>query len=466
MSSETSTAMSGHKKSRPFLTVAVIGFLGLFGSSQTPEQAVQAFAKIFIARDAEQITKLIHPDIAKDKEVTSAQVEGWLRQFRAGSLRLESATIDQRLPSPDGKTQRVAATILFRAPPFNADYQGSPVLSMKTLWIFEKDRWWIERPLSTRYFIDWNQPYPTSAQEDVALRFEATLSVLQRLGLPGNEDAPFLSKRTKGSAASLYRELIELHPREHFRQGLAENARGVDILLKAAAMETSGIRGMFYADFPIGQQDTRNAIPWNVFKDYAEAALARAREQKKKGKGQMAQSICRRVISLGRQFLDEGEGLQTLTWGLTFQIQGARGLAQALPNRQKEEKRKVLTFVSLASRRLDLLKTALVCLDEMEDYKPLNAAMAAVEQVDDPAFQRWGVNTLAILAFKGAPANEETLQEAGAFVLLRNPNMQRVAAQALERYQSSADERLAGFVAFQKAWVMNHQVFGSVEAKH
>ena len=70
-------------------------------------------------------------------------------------------------------------------------------------------------------------------------------------------------------------------------------------------------------------------------------------------------------IPEGSVFLNEAGGLQFLTWGMTFQKKGADGLLKVLPPSARQERTKLAEFVSLCSRKLDLLQTALGCLDDL-----------------------------------------------------------------------------------------------------
>ena len=199
-----------------------------------------------------------------------------------------------------------------------------------------------------------------------------------------------------------------------------------------------------------------------MFKDYVEAAIKYAKFLEKREKIKQAQTIYRRVTALGRQFLDEPGGFQFMNCGLLFQKQGAQELARILPSNGNPSKQTAKNVVNLASRRLDLLQTAFGCIDDMADYKSLKAAMIAAERQNDTIFKAWSINTLAILALKGAPANPETVKTAGSMVLVIDPGMQKIASAGLGRLESEPTGQLRRFIENQKEWVKNHQVYGTL----
>ena len=150
-----------------------------------------------------------------------------------------------------------------------------------------------------------------------------------------------------------------------------------------------------------------------------------------------------------------------MNWGLTFQRQGAQELARILPTRGNPSRQAAKDLVNLTSRRLDLLETAFGCMDDMADYKSLKAAVIAAERPNDHVFKTWGINTLAILALKGAPADPETVKSAGAMVLVTDLGMQRIALAALEKLGSDPTGQLRRFIENQKDWVKSHRVYGT-----
>ncbi len=325
----------------------------------------------------------------------------------------------------------------------------------------EDGKWWLERPLNIGYTINTASAYPTPQQEEIAQRFLATLAVLDKLGLPGNEDLQFLDPADQGTAVEQYKELENLYKDEKGREGVDPGGRGVQVLLKAATKSHGGLLQIYHEDFRKGPEDKRKPVPWEMFKDYVDAAIKHAKFLEKREKIKQAETIYRRVISMGRQFLDEPGGFQFMNWGLTFQKQGAQELARILPINGNPSRQTAKNLVNLISRRLDLLQTAFGCMDDMADYKSLKAAIIAAERPNDQIFKAWGINTLAILALKGAPADPETVKSAGAMALVIDHGMQKIALAALEKLGSEPTGQLRRFIENQKEWVKSHQVYGT-----
>jgi hypothetical protein len=143
---------------------------------------------------------------------------------------------------------------------------------------------------------------------------------------------------------------------------------------------------------------------------------------------------------------------------------GALELARLLDKQNSSEKEKVREFIHLTSRRLDLIRTAFNCLDDMADYRALEAATIAAARVGDVNFRPWGINTLAIFALKGAPAGSEVIQKAGGMVLLTNPVMQGTARKVLDELAGAASPQIRSFIEHQREWVRTHTVYGKVQA--
>jgi hypothetical protein len=88
----------------------------------------------------------------------------------------------------------------------------------------------------------------------------------------------------------------------------------------------------------------------------------------------------------------------------------------------------------------------------------------ASQRVGDPIFRPWAINTLAILALKGAPATRETIQAAGGLVLVINPEMQKIARTRLQEIVTKEEGKTKEFVAAQEEWVKAHDVYGERES--
>lgn len=459
--------MLGKISSIRYFSVAMIGFLGVFsflGTTETPEEAVKRFVRVFTAQDSLGLMKMIQPEIIDEKEIGPKEVEAFLTRYHGRSQRLETFRIDQRLRSDDGKTDRFQATLVFRGPALSARYSGPSTLEMSLLWVFEQGKWWLERPLSISYHATSTAPYPTSEQNEVAMRFRTALQILDKIGMLGKADLPLAALPTRGIAVQAYRELERLHKGERGPGGVDANARGVTVMLKAASRTQGGFLKIYHGDFSTSALDQRRAVPWDMFRDYILAAINRAKKQEKIGEPEKAEMIYRRIISLGRQFLDEPGGLHFVTWGLTFQRMGALELARLLDKQHSPEKGKVREFIRLTSRRLDLIRTAFNCLDDMADYRALEAATIAAARVGDVNFRPWGINTLAIFALKGAPARSEVIRKAGGMVLVTNPVMQRTASTVLDEVAAASSARIRSFIEHQKEWVRTHTVYGKVQA--
>lgn len=424
---------------------------------------MQRFVAMVSAQDASGIVKVIHPDIVSGKEIGTAEVENFLKRYRTDQLKLESSRIDERMKSEDGTTERVRASLVFRGPVLAPQYPKPSTLSMTLLWVLEEGQWWLERPLSINYIVTSNAAFPTGAQQEAANEFQAALEVLARLGLKSSQDLPGLARTTSGTAVAQFKELERLYEQERGPAGIDPSAAGVEVLLKAAAMSRSGFPEIYHGDFAAASDARHKPVPWAMFRDYAAAAIERGKSLEKQGNVKGAERIYRAIISQGQQFLEEADGFSFLHWGLTFQKQGAQELARILPSSGRGEKQKVQAFANLSSRRLDSLQTAFGCLDDMRDYRSLQASIIAVERASDSIFRPWGINTLAILSLKGAPANEEAEKAVGGMVLVANPAMQKTAGAKLDELAAKEPGQTRAFIEAQRAWVRDHKIYGEAQ---
>lgn len=447
-------------------TLFCFAFLGIGGilpfvlGTEKPEQAVVQFVKAFIAQDADALLALIDPEVVAGKEIKVNDVRSFLHRFPKSGLTQEKVTIDSRFVSEDKQFEHFQATIVFRAPSPDKRYSGSCTLSMTFLWTLEGSKWWLERPLSIFYRVTTNDSFPTNAQTELAARFQAAVDVLDKLKLPGEEDLPLLPGGRKGSALNDYRELENLYSQERSKKGGVDpGAKGVQVLLRAAEKTKGEILKIYHGDFPEGADDRRRPIPWDMIRDYVQASFKLAKSYEKKGQTQKAESVYRTILSLARQILDEGGGLQCVIWGLTFQKQAAEELSRILPSGRQSEKERALIVGHLASRRLDVVQTALQCLDDMAEYRSLQAAMLAASRADVPLFRAWGINTLAIFALKDAPAAPEVIETTGSMVIVENVNMRNVALTKLSEISDEPTGAVRAFVERQKAWIRAHQVY-------
>jgi hypothetical protein len=447
--------------------LSVAGFVGLlpfFGGPEAPEKSIDHFVSLFLAQDVAGVQQLIHPDVREDKEIQAREVETFLKRFPTGSLKFEESVVDRRFSSEDGKAERFQVTLRFRGPQFSPQYSDASTLQMTLLWVLDNDKWWLERPLALNYLVTSTERFPSPAQLETATRFDAAMQILSKLGFPGQEDLELVEASTAGTATQQYKELEQLYKAERGTGGVDPNGRGVQLLLQAATRRQGGFLQIYHGDFKSGPDDKRMPVPWEMFRDYAEGAIKLAKYFERRENPKRAQTICRQLISLGRQFLDEPGGVQFTVWGLTFQRQGCQELARLLPSTERLSKEKARTVANLASRRIDLIQTALGCLDEMADYAALKTALTVLDLPRDDLFKPWAINTLAIFALKGAPANGEILKSAGAMVLVVNPDMQRMAVQTLDKLAAEPSGKMKSFINTQKEWVQHHKVYGSVSS--
>lgn len=442
--------------------LGMFGVLSMFTPTEDPDTAVKRFISVFNSQDAAALLNLLYPEIVSDKEIKVTDVEQFLKGVHSNALALKSFRVDDKLKSEDGSTERFRSTVIFQGPVLAREYPKPSEFRMELLWLLEDGKWWLERPLAMNHVIEWDRAYPTEAQNEVALRFKTTLEIMDKIGMPGNDDQELMSKPTAGQGLDHYKELERLHPKERGANGVDPKTEGVRVFLKAASFARAGFLQYYQGDFPTGPDDKRRLMPWDMFGDYFQAAIERAKEAEKQGNKRAAESIYRRLIAFGRQILDEAGGFQFLQWGITFQKQAAEELGRV--EERPETRDKALAFVQSCTRRLDLLQTALNCLDDMEDYKPLSAATVAANRTSDPIFGPWGISTLTILSLKGAPANQTALKAAGGIVMLNDPMMQKKAAEALDQLAAEPSGKAKTFIAFQKEWVKAHKVYGGFQA--
>jgi tetratricopeptide (TPR) repeat protein len=442
--------------------VGIASIIPFLGSVEEPAAALKRFATLFTSQDAPGMMKIIHAEMAIETGISAEDVAGFLKRYRSNDLTLERSSIDKHLKSEDGTTNRFQATLSFRGPVLAAEYPDPSTLNMSLLWVMEDGKWWLERPLSITYTVTSNRAYPTGAQDEIAARFEAALAVLDQVGLPGKEDLAWVEYASAGDAVAEYKELERLHLQELGTNGIDPRALGVQVLLRGAGRSQGGLLKLYHGDFPNGPEDNRRPVPWYMFRDYVQAAVKLGHIYERQSKTKEAKKIYRRLISLGRQFLDEPGGCQFVSWGMTFQKQGAEALARLLTSSRKVEQQQASAFANLTSRRLDLLQTALNSLDDMEDYKSLKAAIVASRRTGDSVFGLWGINTLAILALKGAPAAPNAMSAAGCMVLVNNPVMEKRAMAALDELASGSSGKMTSVIESQKEWIRNHQVYGAI----
>jgi hypothetical protein len=250
-----------------------------------------------------------------------------------------------------------------------------------------------------------------------------------------------------------------LYSSERGKKGVEPNSRGVEVFLKGAAKPSGGLLSLFHGDFKAPPEDPRPPVPYEAFRDYAQAAIGRAKAAEGRGDLRKAELIYRRIFSLGGQFLAEPGGLRFLTWGTTFQETGARELERILKAGAPPEAKRYAETARLSSRKLELVKTAMTSLEDTADYHSLKAAIIASGRTGDVNFRPWGVNALVIYALKGAPAKSETLRKLKCLVLIRNAKMQELAAQELDALAAEPSGKVRAFVEQQKAKALSDRVY-------
>ena len=442
--------------------VALVSIFSFLAPSEAPEKAVEIFSSQFIKGDAANIMKTIHPDIKSGKEITQESIEAFLRRFGKGVRTLKRFQINRKLTSEDGNTKRFEATLVYDGPKLSEAYPQPAELHLTFLWVLEKGRWWLERPISVNYQISSAKAYPTSAQDELAMRYEAAINILSQLKIRDDKDVQQSGKLKPGMAISMYKELEKRYPKDRSEKGIDPKSWGVTEFLKAAGMTKGGLLISYHGDFKKVTGDKRRPMPWEMFKDYAAAAAKRAKTYENRGKPQNAELIYRRIISFGRQVLSEPGGVQFAIWGLRFQRDAGKELLKILPRSRETERKQLQAFVTHVSRRLDLIQTALQCIDDMSDYRSLKAAVVAAQSESPSNFRQWAINTLAILAYKGAPADREIIGAAGAMVFVINPAMNKTARSALENLAQKKPREVKSFIDYQKQWVQKHKVYGAV----
>ena len=175
---------------------------------------------MFLAQDAGAVRNILHTDIVADKDVRVNDVDAFLKRFPARSLQFKEAVIEERFTSEDGKTDRIRSALRFTGPVLAPQYPDRSVLNLTLLWVMEDNKWWLERPLKVEYTVNTTSVYPTPLQEESAQRFLATLAILDKLGLPGNEDLQLRDPPHQGTAIEQYKELENLYRSEKGREGV------------------------------------------------------------------------------------------------------------------------------------------------------------------------------------------------------------------------------------------------------
>ena len=278
--------MKLYSKNR-FFCLAMAGIMGVlpfFGSPEETPAALQRFVTLFTGQDAAGFTKIIHSEITSEIDVTTEEVENFLKRYRSNSLSLESSNVDKRFKSEDGTTERFQATLSFRGPVLSPEYPNPSKLDMTLLWVMQDGKWWLERPLSIMCTVSSSEAYPTEAQNEIAARFAAAIAVLDQLGLPGKEDLGWVDYPSTGDAVAEYKELEKLHLQERGSKGVDARAAGVQVLLKGAGRSQGGLLQIYQGDFPSGPEDKRRPVPWDMFRDYVQAAIKLGNTYQKQAK--------------------------------------------------------------------------------------------------------------------------------------------------------------------------------------
>jgi hypothetical protein len=385
----------------------------------------------------------------------------FLVRLNAQSASLKTSKLSPAPSKEEDGTRQFKAFLVFNSRGALPKDLGPAWLEMELLFTLRQEKWFLERPLSLRFRITTNKKYPTEAQDEIALRYVAAIQVIDKISLLGGEDIYVAPPPVEGSAQDLIAELEDLHKKELVDSAIPPKSRGVSIFVRAGSMRNGEFLKRYHGDFSGGGQDHRKPMPWDMFRDYAMAALKMGKTQEKRGDFKSAETIYRRLVGFGKLILDEPGGLQFVNWGLTFEKMGAQALLELYRDRPGPEAVRIAEFANLVSRRLDVLRTAQDCLDDMAEYRALKAAIIAAQKKGDTVFRPWAINTLCIFAYKGAPADESIVKRLGALALINDRGMQSIAEKALRDIAASSEQSVQNFIANQRQWVQNNKVYGA-----
>jgi hypothetical protein len=444
------------------LVALTLGFWSSDPEVEKPAQAVERFVAAFTAGNAQKLTEMILPEILKAKEIKATDVGHFLVRLNSRAARLKSSKVSEVQPKEGDRANQFRAFLVFDVGEVPSEKMGPIQLEMELLFSLSDNQWFLERPLSVNFRITTNRRYPTPAQNEIAMRFSAALEVIDKIRLLGGEDIYVAGVAIKGSALEMLQELEDLHKKEFADKGVHPESRGVSVFVKAGGMENGEFLKKYHGDFPSGPRDHRKPVPWDIFRDYALAALKMGKLQEKRGDIKAAEKIYRRIVGFGKLILDEPGGLQFVNWGLTFEKMGANALAELYSNLKRPAAVEMAEFANMVSRRLNILRTAQDCLDDLAEFRALKASIIAANKRGDTVFRPWAINTLCIFAYKGAPADEAIVKKLGVLALINDRGMQSVAERALRDISSSSKPHVRKFIQRQRQWVRNNQVYGAV----
>jgi hypothetical protein len=439
--------------------IPLLGVLGIFPFFQTqeaPDKFVMEFAEHFIRRDSAAIYSLMHADVVDGTDLTVSELANLIKSYNPEGFKLKQLKIDKRMKAEDESAERIQTTLTFEGPVLDSNYPAPVQMKFVQLWIFDKKRWWLERIVSMDTNVFSDQKYPTAKQNEVANQFTATLAILDKLGLQSQEAFQLVNLSKGENSAEDYRDLERAYERERGPKGLDYKANSMQLFLKAISRSEGGLLKVYQSDFQIDISDKRKPVPWKMFHEYVDSTIARAKQLEKSGKFQHAITLYKKIIGLGSQLLNEQGGYQFAFWGTYFQKQAAEHLYKIA---EGQEKNVCAKLISNCSRKLDLLQTALGCLNQMRDYDSLKAAEIAATRHGDQLFLNWGINNLVIFALKGAPANENVCRKLGNTALVINPEMQKTAQDLLQSIAIEPSGKTKKMIDFQTEWVKSHNIY-------
>ncbi len=418
-------------------------------------------ATLIINSDSGGITNIIHPDMVADNDGQKTALENFLKRLPKDKIEFESSHVNSRFRDPENKVERFKGSISFRTPAQFSEYPGPWKLEMEFFWLLDDNKWWLERPISVLYTVESNQSYPTQSQEEVSERFMATLQVLATIPWTSPQETLISSRSASKNKSDDYMDLEKLYFQEKTPRGIDPDSSAVVKFLKIASRHLGQFFSLYSGDFKSGPKDIRRPVPWDVYKNCVEASCIKGRRLSQYGGEKEAETIYLSIMGFGGQIVDEGAGVQSTAWGLEFQKRAIEELLRLKKSPEPLDRSRLTEVLKLISRRLDLVQTALACLDDMTNYNSLKAAQIAAADYSHTVFGPWAINCLAIFSAHGAPAGAEAIKACGDIVIVKNSGMQSKAGETLDALASSSAGPIKFFIDFEKQYVKANRIYGA-----